>query len=306
MQHLTWEALARLVDEPPVPDEAEHLRGCLVCRREMDAMRAQTAALASLPELEPDPAAWRALEAALAAEELIRPQAARIQPAVRRFRPAHPYLRAAAAVLLAVSGAAAGAALLRPGSPHTVATAPADGAPGQPVRKPVDEPPSTDRGRSLGLAQLPVPGPSAPVEDVPGSGVADGPEGFAVPVADAPRAGRRVPNIPAARLVAGAPTTNRGRAPAMTPEARAAARELDAAEAAYVAALRRYAEIADPSSGADPETRLAALETLVESTGRALERAPGDPVLNGYHLAVLDERDALRRQIDRSAESVFY
>lgn len=318
MQHLTLEALARLVDEPPMHDEAEHLRGCLVCRREMDAMRAQTAALSALPDPEPNPAAWRALEAALAAEELIRPRTARIRPA-RRFRVAHPYLRAAAAVLLFVTGAAAGAALLRPGSPDPVATAPAAREPGQTAGKPVDELPAANSERSLGLAQLPVPGPSAPVTDMPGSivPVADVPGSAAraaggsrdtryVPVADAPRAGRLAPSLPAARLVAGRPVTHRGRAAAMTPEARAAARELDAAEAAYVAALRRYAEIADPSSGADPETRLAALETLVESTGRALERAPGDPVLNGYHLAVLDERDALRRQIDRSAQSVFY
>jgi hypothetical protein len=301
MQHLNLEALARLVDEPPMADEAEHLRGCLVCRRELDAMRAQTAALATLPRLEPNPAAWRALEAALAAEELIRPQPARIQPPVRRFRFAQPYLRAAAAVLLFVTGAAAGAALLRPGSPDTVASAPSS----QTVRETADELPATSSGRPLGLAQLPVPGPSAPVADAPGSDVADGGE-FAVPVLDAPGTARRAPSLPAARLVAARPTTSRGRAPAMTPQARAAARELDAAEAAYVAALRRYAEIADPSSGADPATRLAALETLVESTGRALERAPGDPVLNGYHLSMLDERDALRRQIDRSAQSVFY
>jgi hypothetical protein len=304
MQHLNLEALARLVDERPMADEAEHLRGCLVCRRELDAMRAQTAALATLPGLEPNPAAWRALEAALAAEELIRPQTARIQPAVRRFRFAQPYLRAAAAVLLFVTGAAAGAALLRPGSPDTVATAPTSS---ETARKTVDELPATDAGRSLGLAQLPVPGPSAPVADAPGgeAPVADGGD-FAVPVVEAPGTVPRAPSLPAARLVAARPTTSRGRAPAMTPQARAAARELDAAEAAYVTALRRYAEIADPSSGADPATRLAALETLVESTGRALERAPGDPVLNGYHLSMLDERDALRRQIDRSAQSVFY
>ncbi|HEX8359711.1 MAG TPA: hypothetical protein VF613_06385 [Longimicrobium sp.] len=291
MQHLNLEALARLVDEPPVPNEAEHLRDCLVCRRELEAMRAQTAALASLPDLEPAPGAWRALEAALAAESLVRPQPA------RRFRPAHPYLRAAAAVLLLVTGMAAGTALLRPGSSGEVATAP--------VAPPTDpgSPPAAP-SRPLGLAQLPVPVTREPARDSGSTGlpavIAD------VPLAEAPRTARPAPTLPAARLVASRPATSRGRAPALTPEARAAARELDAAEAAYVAALRRYAEIADPSSGADPETRLSALETLVESTGRALERAPGDPVLNGYHLAVVDERDALRRQMDRAAKTAWY
>jgi hypothetical protein len=296
MEHLTLEELARLVDEPAEPHEAEHLRGCLVCRREMEAMRAQTAALAGLPGLEPGPGAWSALEAALAAESLVHPQAIRLHPA-RRIRTAHPYLRAAAAVLVLVTGIAAGTSLLRPGSSGPVATAP--------VTKATETGsvlPATNSDRPLGLAQLPVPGPAAPVAEVADRDL---------PVADVPadlplQTGRRAPALPAARLVASRPTTSRGRAPALTPEARAAARELDAAEAAYVAALRRYAEIADPSSGADPQTRLAALETLVESTGRALERAPGDPVLNGYHLAVVDERDALRRQIDRASQSAWY
>ncbi len=291
MQHLNPEAIARLVDEPPMPDEAGHLRDCLVCRRELAEMRAQTAALASLPDLEPGDGAWRALEASLAGEALVRPRA------VRRFRPAHPYLRAAAAIILLVTGMAAGTSLLRPGGGTRVAAVP--------------EAPTGTSARPLGLAGLPaapVAAESARGGAVPASDAPELPAVIAdVPLApEAPRTVRHAPSLPAARLVAARPTTPRGRAPALTPEARAAARELDAAEAAYVAALRRYAEIADPSSGADPETRLSALETLVESTGRALERAPGDPVLNGYHLAVVDERDALRTQLDRAAKTAWY
>ncbi|HEY0036162.1 MAG TPA: hypothetical protein VGB66_05705, partial [Longimicrobium sp.] len=183
MEHLTLEELARLVDEPAAPDEAEHLRGCLVCRREMEAMRAQTAALAGLPELEPGPGAWRALEAALAAESLVSPQPVRLHP-VRRFRTAHPYLRAAAAVLLLVTGIAAGTSLLRPGSSDPVATAPVTKTtePGSVLQ-------DTNSDRPLGLAQLPVPGPTAPVaeaadRDVP---VAD------VPAEVPPLTGRRTP-----------------------------------------------------------------------------------------------------------------
>jgi hypothetical protein len=270
MQHLTLEALARLVDEPPAPDESAHLRDCLVCRREMDAMRAQTACLAALADPEPRPGAWRALEAALTAEGLVKPERA------RRYTVSHPLLRIAAGLLLFAMGAGAGMVILRPGSPEHVAQTPAA--------------PSMGTGRVLGIARL----PPARADSTP---VADGAEAEPAPMA--------------AHLVSSAggsvrPQAPRRRPPPLTARARAAARELDEAEKAYVAALRHYAEIADPASGADPETRLAALETLVETTGRALERAPGDPVLNGYHLAVLDERDALRRQIDRASESAWY
>lgn len=275
MQHLTLEELARLVDEAPEPIEAEHLRDCLVCRRERDAMRAQTAALAELADPEPRPGAWRALEAALAEEGLMRPVPGR---AVRTWQ---PLLRIAAALLLFATGAAAGLSLLRPGSTDRVAQAPVQ--------------PSGGEGRVLGVVQLPPASAESRVVDAPVA------EDAVVPTADPP-----VARMVSARAGDAPPVTARRRAPALTPEAKAAARELDEAEAAYVAALRRYAEIADPASGADPETRLSALNTLVETTGRALERAPGDPVLNGYHLAVLDERDALRRQIDRASQSAWY
>lgn len=275
MQHLTLEELARLVDEAPEPAEAEHLRDCLVCRRERDAMRAQTAALADLADPEPSPGAWRSLEAALAAEGLMRPAPA------RAFRVSHPLLRIAAALLLFATGAAAGLSLLRPGTTGQVAQAPVQ--------------PSKDEGRVLGVAQLPPAAAESRVVDAPVEDAA------AVPAAEPP-----VARLVSAHGADARPATPRRRAPALTPEARAAAKELDEAEAAYVAALRHYAEIADPASGADPETRLSALNTLVETTGRALERAPGDPVLNGYHLAVLDERDALRRQIDRASQSAWY
>jgi hypothetical protein len=275
MQHLTLEELARLVDEAPEPAEAEHLRDCLVCRRERDAMRAQTAALAELADPEPRPGAWRALEAALAEEGLMRPAPA------RAFRSSQPLLRIAAALLLFATGAAAGLSLLRPGTTDRVAQAPVQ--------------PSRSTGRVLGVVQLPPAGAESRVVDAPVE------EDAVVPAAEPP-----VARLVSARGGDARPATPLRRAPALTPEAKAAARELDEAEAAYVAALRKYAEIADPASGADPETRLSALQTLVETTGRALERAPGDPVLNGYHLAVLDERDALRRQIDRASKSAWY
>jgi len=42
---------------------------------------------------------------------------------------------------------------------------------------------------------------------------------------------------------------------------------------------------------------MAALERMISATRDALERNPGDPVINGYHLAAVRERDALRRQL---------
>ncbi|HEX8674641.1 MAG TPA: hypothetical protein VF710_22260 [Longimicrobium sp.] len=275
MQHLTLEELARLVDEAPEPAEAEHLRDCLVCRRELGAMRAQTAALAALADPEPRPGAWRALEAALAEEGLMRPAPAR---AVRSWQ---PLLRIAAALVVLATGAAAGLSLLRPGTTDRVAQAPVQ--------------PSKSTGRVLGVVEIPRTSAETRVVDAPVVGDA------AVPAAQP-----AVAHLVSARAGNAPRVAPRRRAPALTPEAKAAARELDEAEAAYVAALRKYAEIADPASGADPETRLSALNTLVETTGRALERAPGDPVLNGYHLAVLDERDALRRQIDRASQNAWY
>ena len=55
MQHLTLEEVARLVDEAPEPAEAEHLRSCLVCRRELEELRRVTSELADLPDPEPAP-----------------------------------------------------------------------------------------------------------------------------------------------------------------------------------------------------------------------------------------------------------
>jgi hypothetical protein len=85
-----------------------------------------------------------------------------------------------------------------------------------------------------------------------------------------------------------------------------AALALVRAQAEYVAALQRVAAIADPASGNAPETRLAALDQLVRLTAQALERVPGDPVINGYHLAAVAERDALRREMNKDAQTAWF
>jgi hypothetical protein len=74
-----------------------------------------------------------------------------------------------------------------------------------------------------------------------------------------------------------------------------------AAEAAYLEALAWYAETTAPGAYIDPSARLAALEGIVLTTAAALRQAPADPVINGYHLAALAQREATLRQYDRAA-----
>ena len=88
-------------------------------------------------------------------------------------------------------------------------------------------------------------------------------------------------------------------APAATAARPAALEErLRLAEEAYVAALAEYSEATGSARAVDPLNRLAALEGIVLTTRAALEEAPADPVINGYHLSALGERDAILRQID--------
>ena len=262
MQHLTLETLARLVDEPGAADEAAHLASCLVCRRELDEMRAQTRALAGLDDPEPAPEAWFRLESALRSEGLIRDVPAR--PGVRWA--GRGWLRIAAGLALFVLGGAAG--LYLSGARQTQV---ASGEPETPRGAPVIvHGPAPDGGRLVaGGPEIEPQGPLVvePVET--GAG---------------------------ARLTsAGAPAARRR--PPMSPEAARAARQLAEAEAGYLVALQRYASIADPQSGADEDTRMAALERMVATTRAALETAPDDPLINGYHLAAVRERDDLRRQM---------
>lgn len=281
MQHLDLEQLARLVDEPAEPAEAEHLRGCLVCRRELAEMRAQTAALAELGEMEPPADAWTALEARLLEETLIR-QPARVRPL--GFSRVH--LRIAASLALFLAGGAAGAMLWRsPGA--------------QPIRT-IDP----------AVAQAPRSTPAAsPISAPEVTYVMD--DAADAPAVDAPADGngaRLAMNGGAARPAAPRVVEPRRAPPrrATAEEADRAARELVRAQAAYMAALQRLAAIADPRSGNTPETRMAALDRLVQLTAEALDRVPGDPVINGYHLAAVAERDALRREMEKDAQATWF
>lgn len=107
MSHLTLETLARLIDEAPDPTEAGHLDICSECRDELEAMRADVAALHALPDPEPAAAQWLRLEQRLEHEGLVRSN--------RRGQPA--LLRMAAAIVIFIMGGASAALVLR--APNT-------------------------------------------------------------------------------------------------------------------------------------------------------------------------------------------
>ena len=212
MQHLSEEAIARLVDEAPAEGEALHLEMCGECRTELEGMIEQTRALEALPELVPPPGAWPAIQDRLREDQLLTEWMSR---SVWLGWPA----RVAAGLALFLAGTATGALALR-GDGQT-ATAPA-----------------------------------------------------------AAVATRPVAEATAAQLE----------------------QRLRAAEAEYVSLLTADSQATGASRTVDPLNRLAALEGIVLTTRAALEEAPADPVINGYHLTALEQRDAILRQIQEAPE----
>jgi hypothetical protein len=108
MEHLTAEALARLVDEAPTTGEAGHLAKCEACTAELMALREQTEALAGLPEILPPLGDWKVLEAQLRSEGLVRDQGLARRLGLART-PA--WMPAAAAIVLFLGGTAMGATM---------------------------------------------------------------------------------------------------------------------------------------------------------------------------------------------------
>lgn len=80
-----------------------------------------------------------------------------------------------------------------------------------------------------------------------------------------------------------------------------AAQFLRAAEALYLEALTDYAEQASDVQPGDPVARLAALQSIIMTTQAALNETPTDPVINGYHLTALAQRDATLRQVAQAS-----
>ncbi|HEY0672967.1 MAG TPA: hypothetical protein VGD27_11895 [Longimicrobiales bacterium] len=85
--------------------------------------------------------------------------------------------------------------------------------------------------------------------------------------------------------------------------AQEAAARLRTAENDYLAALSRFAELSGRADQGDPLARLAALESIVATTRAALGNAPADPVINGYHMTAVAQRDALLRQVSASGQT---
>ena len=106
MDHLTIETLARLVDETPTPEERSHLAGCVACRRELDALKEQSTALAALPELLPPKGDWQVLEAQLRSEGLVRDPGLFTKLGLAQTP---SWMKAAAAAVLFLAGAGTGA-----------------------------------------------------------------------------------------------------------------------------------------------------------------------------------------------------
>jgi hypothetical protein len=142
MSHLTLEALARLVDEPPDVRERAHLAACAACRTELEALVEQCHLLAALPELVPGPDQWPELRSRLRRERLLRERWV-VAPGVRR---------AAAAVVLFVAGGALGYGVRGPADAAPAAPsagwAAADASP-LPVTTPL---PGPDAGRDVEAA----------------------------------------------------------------------------------------------------------------------------------------------------------
>jgi hypothetical protein len=103
-------------------------------------------------------------------------------------------------------------------------------------------------------------------------------------------------SAPPRRLTASAPA-----APRAARTAEEAFDLLQQAESSYLEALGRFAELSGSTRTDDPTARLAALEGIVLTTRAALAQAPTDPVINGYHLTALAQRDATLRQVSAGA-----
>lgn len=113
MEHLSLEDLARLVDDQPTTDEMRHLGGCETCARELDALRDQTRALGGLPEIMPPKGDWNAIEARLRSEGLVEDPGLFRKLGLARTP---TWMKAAAAVLLFLSGTGTGVAFANAGA----------------------------------------------------------------------------------------------------------------------------------------------------------------------------------------------
>jgi hypothetical protein len=276
MSHLNGEALARLVDEQPTPLERVHLEDCADCRAELAAMQGDATALGALGDVAPPAAAWHALEERLAAEGLLRRSVGHRHATL---------LRLAAALALFLTGTLAGFAW-RVGM----------------VAAPVAEPPAVGITQAQAEPAQPAPAPQTEVADAePASAPATTTQDVARPPQQQDEALPRIigPAAGNARFASFQDVR-----PRTAEEAAVLVRD---AESIYLDALNRYAQLtAGAEDGIDPLARLAALEGIVLTTREALGRAPADPIINGYHMTALAQREATLRQIATSTRNPWF
>ena len=106
--------IARLIDEPPTAAEAGHLAACTECAAELESMRAEHDALATLPRILPVPTAWEAMRLRLERDGLL-------SGGTRRHAGWMPGIAAALALFLAGGATGVGVARL---TAHVTATVP--------------------------------------------------------------------------------------------------------------------------------------------------------------------------------------
>jgi hypothetical protein len=282
MSHLNLETIARLVEDEPDPWEAAHLASCTDCRTQLDAMIEDVHALAMLPDMAAAPDDWDALERRLASEGLIRTPA-------RRPGGSAQMMQVAAALVLFLGGAMAGRMSAAPTTGTTTATTDTPAQNDGSIRPSADAPVAT-------LASEPAMQSNGiqPDGSIPGGTARNGmAENGTVPQ-DLPQPRRDV--------------TLASNGSTFTPGPRSmddAAEFLRTAEALYVEALTRYAEMASQSESGDPVARLAALTSIIMTTQAALNETPTDPVINGYHLTALAQREATLRQVALAGEPIY-
>jgi hypothetical protein len=269
MLHLTLETIARLIDETPTADETAHLASCTACSAELDAMRQQTFTLTNLGDGAPPQGSWTALEKRLEREGLIAREprdtivAAIPRPDVQRIdilrRTRWSFDSAAMRAVAAILIFALGG--LSGASLRGLHELRNNNiAAAHPDAQKVA---ASQQGAAPSTTSQATTQPNAPVELVQ-------------------------PSVRAA-------SNNTAQTGRETPDA---SQDVRAAEAAYLRALARYSEQRPASATlSDPIARLATLESILLTTRAALREAPADPVINGYHLTALAERDAVLKQI---------
>lgn len=109
MGHLKPEVLARLIDEAARPEEEEHLAACAHCAAELEGLARLREELGSLPDMVPPMGDWDVLEARMRSEGLIRDPGLIGRLGLARTP---GWMRAAAAVLVFLTGTAVGAGLV--------------------------------------------------------------------------------------------------------------------------------------------------------------------------------------------------